>query len=245
MRWALVKRKPWFHLLFDTVRRFLPVNALVPEREEPPRWLRPSFAKRNRLALRGYETRLNLFGALPSFQENLLTMDALRRQMACSPLSYQPLLEKRYPYLDRNLIEFLFALPREQLLRPGQRRSLMRRALVGTVPSEILERRRKAYVARAPMAAIATQWAILKEMTQNMVSDSLGVVDEKQIQETLEKARNGQDIPMVSLIRTLQVESWLQMHKHHYWLNLPESRLSTPPLETVLGGGAYTNNSKE
>ena len=32
-----------------------------------------------------------------------------------------PAHEKRYPYLDRDLLEFLFAVPREQLLRPGQR----------------------------------------------------------------------------------------------------------------------------
>ena len=33
--------------------------------------------------------------------------------------------------------EFMYAIPREQLVRPGQRRSLMRRALAGVVPDEL------------------------------------------------------------------------------------------------------------
>jgi asparagine synthase (glutamine-hydrolysing) len=60
--------------------------------------------------------------------------------------------EYRYPYLDRDLVDFLFRVPREQLLRPGRRRSLMRRALKDIVPVEILERRRKAFVARGTIA---------------------------------------------------------------------------------------------
>ena len=37
--------------------------------------------------------------------------------------------EARYPYLDQNLIEFILSIPADQLLRPGERRSLMRRSL--------------------------------------------------------------------------------------------------------------------
>lgn len=41
----------------------------------------------------------------------------------------------------------------EQLVRPGHRRSLMRRALVGIVPDELLNRKCKEYIARGPMTA--------------------------------------------------------------------------------------------
>ena len=33
-------------------------------------------------------------------------------------LPFEPPYEKRYPYLDRSLLEFMFAIPREQLVRP-------------------------------------------------------------------------------------------------------------------------------
>ena len=51
----------------------------------------------------------------------------------------------------------------------------MRRALAGIVPDEILNRRRKAFVARAPLSGISRDWANLVEMTQHMMSSSFGL----------------------------------------------------------------------
>src|SRR6202043_1291710 len=103
--------------------------------------------------------------------------------------------EKRYPYLDRGLLEFLYAVPREQLVRPGQRRSLMRRALVGIVPDEVLNRKRKAFVVRAPLAAISAESFQFAEMTRDMRVSSLGIVDANGFSEALRKAGHGQEVP--------------------------------------------------
>ena len=62
--------------------------------------------------------------------------------------------EYRYPYLDWDLVEFLLCVPREQLVRPGRRRYMMRNALKGIVPAEVLERRRKAFITRSPLLAL-------------------------------------------------------------------------------------------
>jgi asparagine synthase (glutamine-hydrolysing) len=212
--WALTKRRPWFHLLLEAGRGFFPPELVgVSTNKRPAPWLTPRFVKRNRAALRGYSGRLNLFGPLPSFQDNLSTLDGLRRQLLCSPLSSEPIYEKRYPYLDRSLLEFLYAIPREQLVRPGQRRALMRRALVGIVPEEVLNRRRKAFVARAPIIAMSTQWNSLLEMSLHMISDSLGIVDAGLFSKALQNADQGQQIPIVSLKRTVAVEFWLRVLK--------------------------------
>jgi asparagine synthase (glutamine-hydrolysing) len=214
MVWALNKRKPWFYLLWDAVRAFLPASLVgIPPYKRPVPWLRPDFVRRHHLAFMGYETRLKLLGSLPTFQENLSTLQGVQRQLECEALSAEPPYEKRYPYLDRDLLEFLYAIPREQLVRPGQRRSLMRRALAGIVPGEILNRKRKAYVGRAPFVSISAQWADLVNMTQNLVSDSLGIVDGGKFAETLQRAKHGQEIPMVILLRTLLIESWLKNHR--------------------------------
>jgi len=213
--WALNKRRPWFHLLFEAARSFLPPNLLgAPNHKRPAPWLLSSFVERNRAALTGYENRLLLLGPLPSFQENLATLDALRRQLACSSVQTHPLLEKRYPFLDRDLLQFLYAIPRQQLVRPGQRRSLMRRALAGMVPDEILNRRRKAFVARGPRQAISSEWAALVEMSQNMASGSLGIVDPETFLDALNKARSGQEVAIVPLMRTIGIELWLRGLKH-------------------------------
>jgi asparagine synthase (glutamine-hydrolysing) len=213
--WALNKRKPWFHLLFEAARSFLPQGLVgTPEYMRPAPWLHREFVKRHQAALAGYEARLVLFGPLPSFQGNLATLDALRRQLGCSHLQPHALEEKRYPYLDRDFLQFMYGIPREQLVRPGQRRSLMRRALVGIVPDELLNRKRKAFVARSPRTAISAQWAALVEMTQHMTSSSLGIVDREKFLDALEKARCGQEVPIVSLMRTFGIELWLRNLKH-------------------------------
>src|SRR4030095_8548067 len=98
----------------------------------------------------GCPARVRVLGPHPSCQHAVGTVDVLRRSLAWSSLSPSRLCEKRYPYLDRCLLEFLFAIPRDQLLRPGHRRSLMRRAMRVVVPDEIITRKRKAFVSRAP-----------------------------------------------------------------------------------------------
>jgi len=209
--WALSKRKPWFHLLLDAARGFFPRAVVgLPEYKRPLRWLNADFVRRNRFALEGYECRLNLFGPLPSFQENVSTLGLLQRQLGCDVPESEPPFEKQYPYLDRCLLEFMFAIPREQLVRPGQRRSLMRRALVGILPDELLNRKRKAFLVRAPMAAIADNWSRLIEMNEHMVSSLLGIVNPNLFSEALEKAHHGQEVPIISLMRTLSVECWFR-----------------------------------
>src|SRR5712692_5625699 len=85
--WALNKRKPWFHLLFEAARGFLPIFLVgIPNYKKPAPWIDPDFLKRNRAVLQGYHRRLKLFGPPPSFQDNIATLDVLRRQLACSVL---------------------------------------------------------------------------------------------------------------------------------------------------------------
>jgi asparagine synthase (glutamine-hydrolysing) len=204
--WALEKRRPWFHLLFEAVREFLP----APQRERPASWLAESFAISQRKALAGYASRIRLQSGLPSFQQDLSTIDAVRRQVASIPLPDDPLREVRYPFLDRDLLEFLFAIPREQLVRPGERRSLLRRSMRSLVPDEILNRRRKAYVARSPLAAISREWVKIAEATRHMTAASLGIVDEGRLRAALDRARRGESVPAVTLMRTLGMEFWLK-----------------------------------
>ncbi|MGA8552905.1 MAG: asparagine synthase-related protein, partial [Candidatus Acidiferrales bacterium] len=209
--WALAKRKPVLHLAAETLRAFLPVRfTRIPKRLEPPEWLNKNFVKRNLAALTGYQRRVRFLGPAPSFQGSLATLDVLRRQLGCSVLSPEPPYEKRYPYLDRDLLEFLYSVPREQLLRPHERRSLMRRSLRGIVPEEILTRKRKAFLARSPLAALSADWPQVCRLTQNMLSSSMGIVNQSAFTLALEKARRGKDVPLVPLLRTLRIECWLQ-----------------------------------
>jgi asparagine synthase (glutamine-hydrolysing) len=206
--WALDRRKPWFHLFFEAVRGFLPSRLVgIPKHMRAAPWLQPSFIRRHPDALTGYQSRIRLFGPLPSFQENLSTIDALRRQLAFDALLSVPPHEKRYPYLDRDLLEFVCAVPREQLLRPGQRRSLMRRALAGIVPDAILQRRRKAFVSRTSLDGLTANWP---NFVSEMVSGKIGLLDSQRFGEVIRDVRCGKEVSIVALMRTLSLEFWLR-----------------------------------
>lgn len=208
--WGVATRQPCFHLLFATCREFLPPNiGFSPRGVYATEWLLPMFVKRHRGVLDGYEQRLRVFGPPPSFQENLYTLKALQRQMECSGRRTTYPHEVRYPYLDPDLLEFLLAVPRDQVVRPGQRRSLMRRSLAGIVPKEVLERRRKAFILRGPMVAIAQNWTALESFTRHMVSEDMGIVDAKKFRGVLLRIRHGHVVPMVPVLRTLLIEQWL------------------------------------
>ena len=209
--WAINKRQPWLHLFLTALRGFFPpALAGRPKQLQPPPWFRHEFVTRNQLAFDGYEARLKFFGPPPRFQQCLSTLAALQRQLGSEAPSTNPHFEKRYPFLDRDLLEFLFAIPPEQLVRPGQRRSLIRRALSGIVPDEILNRKRKAFVARAPLAAVSAHWEKLARQNSDLVSDSIGLVDKEVFWKALQSARDGKELPMVLLMRTLAVEGWLR-----------------------------------
>jgi len=215
--WALSQRRPWFRLLWESLRDFFPIGiTAVPESMKPAPWLNRDFVERNRKALEGYPKRLVVFGPLPSFQANLRALDTLRRQRACDAIPSAPAYEKRYPYLDRDLLEFIYAIPRQQIVRPGHRRYLMRRALAGIVPDEILARRRKAFVARGPRVAITSEWASLTSVIQDLRSARLGIVDRQSYAECLHDAQNNAEAPLVRLMRTLFLELWLKNVEQHH-----------------------------
>ena len=207
--WALQQRRPWLHLLYDVAGGFLPTNTRrLPQYRRPPDWVHSRFVRCHRPAFLGYESRLRFFGPLPTFQENLCALETLRRQLACQVPGKVP-YEKRYPFLDSDLLQFIFAVPREQLVRPGQRRSLMRRALVGIVPPEILHRKRKAYINKYPILAVAKCYERLVDVKKNLVSGSLGMIVPELLIEAVEKTQRGQEVPVLRLLRTLGIEFWL------------------------------------
>jgi len=208
--WSLTWKRPMLGMALEAIEAFLPLWAVGGENyRKPPEWIEPGFAKRNSAAMFAFDHNFRILGPLPSFQSNLVALDSLRRQLA-SVTPMNPPLEVRYPYLDRDLWTFVCAIPCQQVLRPRQRRSLMRRAMTGIVPAEILGRPNKGFVARGRMLALAMHWPILDELSQNMTTATLGMVDARIFRKVLERARSGQPVPLVAIYRTLTVEGWLR-----------------------------------
>ncbi|MBI3476436.1 MAG: hypothetical protein HY010_11945 [Acidobacteria bacterium] len=209
--WALSNRTTVMALLTEVLRTFLPKGLTDTSRDvRSAPWLETEFTATHRAAFSRYQRPFSLFRDKPSVQERLETVEALRRQIASCVQAPQILCDKRYPYLDRDLVEFLFAIPPDQLQRPGKRRSLMRRALVGIVPDELLNRKRKAFLARQPLVDIMSHWSAYRELAENSILVALRFIDRNRLTASLEKARAGDMIPLPLLAHAVVLENWLR-----------------------------------
>ncbi len=214
--WAKKMNKPRLPLLWDAARGFFPPGSLdMPKETRPGAWFNAGFARRNWVALWRYPSRVRVFGPLPSFQNHLVGLNFVRSVLSYYILQAELLCEKRYPYLDRDLLEFTYAIPWEQQVRVGERRSLMRRALVGVVPQELLNRKRRRIPSedrsQSSVAESApSEWPSWAEMGQHLVSGRLGIIDPNGFLKALEKAQRHELVFIINFRRTLLLESWLR-----------------------------------
>jgi asparagine synthase (glutamine-hydrolysing) len=221
--WSLVKRKPWIHLLWQSAIDVLPASLgqyLVKEGKVES-WIRKDFAKRTRLAIRQMDVDEHFGLCLPTRRGYIGGVHL----MACKLAKFKPpvsaLEEARYPYLDQNLIEFILSIPADQLLRPGERRSLMRRSLVGIVPQEILSRRTKQVGARGPVLILEKHWPELQKIYQSPLGASFGYIHEAQLLKTICDARAGKIVPMVRVLWAISLEYWLRDLSARGLINAP------------------------
>jgi asparagine synthase (glutamine-hydrolysing) len=229
--WAAKMKKPQLLLLWRTIQGFLP-RAMVPlpQNMHLLHLFYSSFVRRNRTALYGYPCRTKLAGPLPSFQNNLTTLEANRRYLTHRQLTSEPLREVRYPYFDRTLLEFVYAVPPEQVVRVGRRRSLMKRALVGIVPDELLNRKRKAFVPGGHREDFNMLLPNPQDVGQSPVGSALGIIDIDRLVAFLQQCNGNNEILMKSLMRTVRLEFWLRHLRIRNVLTVPTStkRLDYP-----------------
>lgn len=229
LAWALALRIPVARLFVHDLALFLAAGH-GSGTQSLPGWLSSDFRETYSNAVRGYPRRFHFFGARPSFQDSLHTLEALRRQLSCYPPAANPCYRKSYPYLDRDLLEFLFRIPPDQLLRPGQRRSLMRRALNGVVPQELLNRKRKAFVLHGPLMAIPAKSSNLVVKTEHMLSATLGILVPQRFLTALEQAHAGERVAITPLIRAFGLERWFRNAKQWGALNDFDGRTGNLPI---------------
>ncbi len=206
---SLLTRRPSLHILFGSLRQLFPGfvrQVLHPGCRLDP-WINPHFARRSGIRKRqANEIEGKLFGLrLRDSQQTIGVM--ARRATYIRPFQ----IERRYPYLDQNLVEFLLDVPFEQLFRSGTRRSLMRRALAGIVPQEILARSTKASVSRCYSLSLRKHWGTVAAAFRSSLSAQLGYVDEAEINQALESMRIGNMPPyFIRLLKIVSLELWLR-----------------------------------
>jgi hypothetical protein len=104
----------------------------------------------------------------------------------------------------------------------------MRRALVGIVPDEVLNRKRKPFLRpeseKEKDNTKSAEVLGLVDVGQHMVSASMGIIDASRFLEALrEVKRNKEEALMEMLARTLKLESWLRHLESHKILATPKT----------------------
>jgi asparagine synthase (glutamine-hydrolysing) len=242
--WAARMKERRLLLLWRAVCGFFPASfAGNPKGPQLPIWLNPGFVRRNHAALRRYPDRTKLFGALPSFQNHLKVLECERRLVANFAPNPKLLRELRFPFLDRDFREFAYAIPWNQTIRVGQRRSLMRRALVGIVPSELLNRKQlSASLSDERSQDLSTEWPGLAE-PDSVLSGELGFVDPNGFREALQQAKRDREVPPDFAIRTLTLEVWLRHSMLRGSLAIPTYTRNTSSFSSLAPEGLARANS--
>jgi asparagine synthase (glutamine-hydrolysing) len=210
-RWSLSTRRPIAATLVDTARFSLGLYCPIchPQNDVPP-WIAPKLRKSLRDRSDPARVRTGSKKHLPSAISNGQVWWAMLETLPGSFPASLARYEYRYPFLDKDLVDFLLRIPREQLVRPGRRRSLMRRALKTIVPTEILERKRKAFLIRRPLAYLQQVYQEHPSLCTVSHSAQSGYIDPKKFHQTLEAAVNGAELRWSrALMRTIIFELWL------------------------------------
>lgn len=210
-QWGLVSRVPLHSLLRGAlVFAIRAYDGRGYQGQGVPPWMLPS--RRNTTSVRSQKSSFwERIQCSPSAVANGFMWNNLLETLPSNRAFPGTRYEYLFPYLDKDLVDFLLRVPPERLLQPGRRRYLMRRALRGIVPNEILERRRKAYAIRGPLRALQQASDSLERLMQRSHLAEMGVIDVAEFTRCLRAvARGATTQSWPSLTQTALYEVWLQ-----------------------------------
>jgi asparagine synthase (glutamine-hydrolysing) len=208
--WSLPERSPLIATVSDTIRYAARLSmGTSPKSRSIPPWISNELGNGCLKNVRTKNMVPRRIGTAPHRLENAMTWWQIMETLPhLSPrILFRP--EYRYPMLDKDLVEFLFSIPPEQLVQPGRRRSMMRRALRGIVSVEILERRRKAFQLRAPMNAIRAAQPKLDRLIAGSRIAELGFIDTAALKRALRATADGSAEWYQAILRAIAYELWL------------------------------------
>jgi asparagine synthase (glutamine-hydrolysing) len=217
LAWCLVDRTPFVHMTRDAIKYFL--EQYSDPKFAPgtlPPWSTTKLRQLLRTSIFDASEEKRSFGIEPSKIGNGRAWWILLATLPHMNPGLTARSEYRYPYLDRDLVDYLFRVPREQLLQPKRRRSMMRSALRGLVPTEILERKRKAFRSRAALAPLRNSEARIARLLEHSHAIAIGLVDPSDLMGAVHRTLHGNDGRWThALMRLLLFEIWHEGLREH------------------------------
>ena len=213
--WSLALKKPYVEVLWNhTVVPSLPRSWRSfykrSERAKRLALFEPRFVKRCNLHDR-LLSRKDVFGfRLPSARGQSIAFSSVVDVISSGYLLASDPIEITYPFTHRPLVEFLQAIPVTQWIRPGETRSLMRRALRDYLPPEISKRKGKGSPAEAMLRAVAREWPRLRMLFKDARVCAAGYVNAQQLEPLIRNVSFERNPENLVVIHISHLELWLR-----------------------------------
>jgi asparagine synthase (glutamine-hydrolysing) len=214
--WRDERRKPYLQLLWAGALCPLlprPVRLRVARPPIPfPRWLDRGFVRRRDLAAR-FVSLADAAGDFPcpSKREQAAAVAAAIRGLCWLYDRWDFPVEIAVPFMDRRLVEFCLGVPSDQFVRPGQTRSLHRRALAGLLPPRIAARKDKRGPEEPALRAFGERWGEIQGLLDEPRIVQRGWVEPAAFRHALQEARFGKmGDNLLALMAALALEAWLR-----------------------------------
>jgi asparagine synthase (glutamine-hydrolysing) len=208
--WGVAQNQPYWHMLGQMLASLIPdlIREAVVGNPSVGPWVNKRVLGIPRKG--PWLQKVSVERQIPSRRGFLMTWAGMCSRMGTAQPPLVGCCEFAYPYLDRSLMEFLYAIPWGQVVRPGERRSLMRRALASSVPTEIIRRKSKGVSARIHILAIESERKLIGSFIDNALIARFGYVDPALFRIALQETLEGRQEYLVSFLRCLRCELFLR-----------------------------------
>jgi len=213
--WANVLKRPYVDLFWQSaVVPALSPGMQVRFKRGPamtmPPWFNKDFICRMNLLERMRAPR-DVFGfRLPSSRLQSIAYQLLVKNISGGFRQGMAPIEVNYPYLHRPLVEFMQAIPFDQKVRPGETRSLLRRALRGVLPEGIATRKDKGNPKQVIFREINRELPRLRSMFDDALVYARGYINRNEFLRALDRVGHGLGAETAALLLTISLEFWLR-----------------------------------
>lgn len=207
--WAYRKRVdvdvPWlirYRVLGRSARWFLPITRI-----RPPSWLREGL--REDLP---HPPSTHRF-ALPGNRERRHMLENPQRLAATAKLTSEGLefgIDLRYPWIDSRVVDLARRIPAAWTFTDGFSKALVRRAMRGLLPDEILDRPEKIYPTELFLRALrGPERSKIEPLLSKMIAAELGFVEPSALRKAVDDCAGG-NWGGALFWHALTLEAWLR-----------------------------------
>ncbi|MEK5102066.1 asparagine synthase (glutamine-hydrolyzing) [Cytobacillus sp. FSL M8-0252] len=217
---------PWFHRSDDLSRTGYPWMRSIDERQ---RLLKEDWRKK--LNLKDYSMdKFNQAIAETPLLEGETSEEARRRQLFyINMLSFMTTLldrkdrmsmgaslEVRVPFADHRLVEYVWNIPWDMKMHGNREKGILRKALEGVLPNEILYRKKSPYPKTHNPAYISIVTKMLNDVLEDSSSVLFELFDEKNLREIVATEGSAFQVPWFGQLMT-GPQLLAHLAQIHYW----------------------------